>query len=263
MLVVDQAKDYMYRFFVEPHQINTVEKRAYITGDDRNHIRNVLRMNPGEEVSLMVPGDDKEYRCAISAYTDDEVELTLLFIKESDVELSCEVVLYQALPKSDKMELIITKAVELGATRIVPVAASRSVVKLDEAKAAKKTARWNAISEAAAKQSKRAIIPEVSNVMTMPEALSDCRTFGAKIIPYELMAQDPMDETRKVIESIKPGDKVAVFIGPEGGFTEEEIEMAKSEGVVPVSLGRRILRTETAGFVVLSWIMYNCEKQER
>ena len=250
----------MYRFFVEPHQINTAERKAFITGDDRNHIKNVLRMNPGEELSVMVPGNETEYRCSISAFTDDEVELTLLFIKECDVELPCEVVLYQALPKSDKMELIITKAVELGASRIVPVATSRAVVKLDEAKAAKKIARWNAISEAAAKQSKRAIIPEVSPVMTMPEALSDCRTFGAKIIPYELMAQDPMDETRKVIESIKPGDKVAVFIGPEGGFTEEEIEMAKSEGVSPISLGRRILRTETAGFTVLSWIMYNCEK---
>lgn len=249
----------MYRFFVEQTQINTIDKKVYITGDDRNHIKNVLRMNIGEKVSVMVPGSDDEYRCEVSAYTDDAAELTLLFVKKCDVELPCEVVLYQALPKSDKMELIITKAVELGATRIVPVSTSRAVVKLDEAKASKKIARWNAISEAAAKQSKRAIIPEVSPVMTFREALSDCGTFGAKIIPYELSDPDSMDATRKIIGGIKKGDKVAVFIGPEGGFTQEEIDLAVSEGVTPITLGKRILRTETAGFVVLSWIVYNCE----
>ena len=252
-------RDDMYRFFVDRDQIDTVSKKAVITGDDRNHIKNVLRMKEGEEVSLMIPGDDSEYRCAVADITPDEVVLDLLFIKESNVELPCEVVLYQALPKADKMELIITKAVELGATRIVPVSAKRSVVKLEGDKASKKITRWNTISEAAAKQSKRAIIPEVSNVMTMEEALNDCRLFEAKIIPYELSDPDSMNETRKMIGGIAPGSKIAVFIGPEGGFAEEEIEMAVKAGFTPVTLGHRILRTETAGLVVLSWIVYNIE----
>ena len=249
----------MYRFFVEQSQIDITEKRVFITGEDRNHIKNVLRMKEGEEVSVMVPGDDNEYRCAVRGYTEDTAELTLLFVKESNVELPCEVVLYQALPKADKMELIITKAVELGASRIVPVAAKRSVVRLSGDKAAKKVARWNLISEAAAKQSKRAFIPEVSDVMTMTQALEDCRTFGAKIIPYELSDPDSMNETRKIMGEIKHGTKVAVFIGPEGGFEDDEIELAKEAGFIPVTLGHRILRTETAGLVVLSWIVYNVE----
>ena len=249
----------MYRFFVDENQINIADKKAVITGDDRNHIKNVLRMNIGEEVSLMVPGGDDEYRCAVAAYTEDTVELTLLFVKKSDVELPCEIVLYQALPKSDKMELIITKAVELGAARIVPVATARAVVKLDGTREDKKITRWNAISEAAAKQSKRAFIPEVSNVMSMREALEDCRSFGAKIIPYELSDPDSMNRTRELIGNITPGTKVAVFIGPEGGFTQEEIALAEDAGFTPITLGHRILRTETAGLVVLSWISYIIE----
>ena len=249
----------MYRFFVEENQIDRVAKRATVTGEDRNHIKNVLRMKEGEEVSLMVPGDQNEYRCAIAGYTDDEVELELLFVKESNVELPCEVVLYQALPKADKMELIITKAVELGAARIVPVATKRAVVKLEKDKAAKKIARWNSISEAAAKQSKRAIIPGVSDVMTMEEALRDCSGHDVKLIPYELADPDSMKNTRDIIGAIKPGMKAAVFIGPEGGFTEEEIEKAVAEGFSSVTLGHRILRTETAGMVVLSWLIYHLE----
>ena len=249
----------MYRFFTDKNNINIPEKKVIITGTDMNHIKNVLRMKPGEEVSVVAFGDDKEYRCGISEYTDDEVVLTLLFVKESNVELGCKVVLYQALPKADKMELIIQKAVELGASRIVPVSAGRSVVRLDETRAAKKIARWNSISEAAAKQSKRAIIPEVSNVMTMEEALDDCRDFETKIIPYELSDPDSMEETRKIMGSLKSGTEVAIFIGPEGGFTDEEIALAKQAGAFPVTLGHRILRTETAGLVVLSWIIYNCE----
>ena len=249
----------MYRFFADRHQVDTENNRAYITGEDYNHLKNVLRMKEGEEISLTVPGDGNEYRCAISSFTDDTVELTLLFVKECDVELPCEITVYQALPKADKMELIITKAVELGAARIVPVATTRAVVKLDEAKAAKKVTRWNSISEAAAKQSKRAYIPEVSRVMTMKEALNDCENFEHKIIPYELADPTSMEQTRQAIRSITPGSKVAVFIGPEGGFTKEEMEMAIQSGFTPVTLGHRILRTETASLVVLSWINFIIE----
>lgn len=256
--MVRDSCEKMYRFFVEREQIDMTGKTVIVTGEDRNHIKNVLRMKEGEEVSVMVPGDDSEYRCALRSYTDEEAVLTVLFVKESNVEPPCEVTLYQALPKADKMELIIQKAVELGVSRIVPVATSRAVVRLDEGKAAKKTARWNAISEAAAKQSKRAIIPEVTGVMTMREAVKDAGD-GVKIIPYELADPGSMKDTRRIMEEIKPGEKVAVFIGPEGGFTDEEIGLAISEGFLPVTLGHRILRTETAGPVVLSWLIYCLE----
>ena len=249
----------MYRFFTNSNQIDIANKTVFITGSDFNHIKNVLRMKEGDEVSVMVPRDGNEYRCEIASFTDEEVRLTIRFVKESDVELPCEVVLYQALPKSDKMELIITKSVELGVTKIVPVATKRAVVKLDSERSGKKIARWNAISETAAKQSKRAIIPQVANIMSMEEALSDCADFEVKIIPYELSDPDLMNRTRDVIAGITPGKKVAVFIGPEGGFTEEEINLATDAGCEPVTLGHRILRTETAGIVVLSWIMYNVE----
>ena len=247
----------MYRFFVDKNQIGP--KSVVITGSDVNHIKNVLRMKEGEEVSVMTEGDTNEYRCEVAVLGEDTVELTLLFVKESDVELSCKITLFQGLPKNDKMELIIQKAVELGASAIVPVATKRAVVKLDGAKENKKIARWQGISEAAAKQSKRAYIPEVSNVMNMKEALAAIRDYEVKLIPYEMCDADSMIKTKELISNIKPNDRVAVFIGPEGGFTEEEIELAKEAGVIPITLGHRILRTETAGFTVLSWIMYEVE----
>lgn len=249
----------MYRFFADISDIDTDNKTVIIKGDDQNHMKNVLRMKEGEEVSVMTEGDDREYRCAVREYTDKEAVLDLLFIKQSNAELPCKVILYQALPKADKMETVITKAVELGAARIVPVATNRSVVRLDESKAARKVSRWNAISEAAAKQSKRAFIPEVSGVMTMEEAVGDCKDCDVKIIPYELADPDSMNNTRSIIGSIKKGMKVAVFIGPEGGFTDEEIRMTQDAGILPVTLGRRILRTETAAMVVLSWLIYTQE----
>lgn len=247
----------MYRFFVDKNQIS--DKKISITGDDFNHIKNVLRMKEGEEISVMVNGDDTEYRCEISGYDEDEVICTLLFMKKSNVELPCEITLYQALPKSDKMELIIQKAVELGASRIVPVATKRAVVKLEGSKEDKKIARWNSISQAAAKQSKRAVIPEVTQVMSFKEAVSDSRRSDIKLIPYELADPDSMNITRSVINDIQPGKKVAIFIGPEGGFADEEVELAMAEGITPITLGHRILRTETAGFTVLSWLVFALE----
>lgn len=243
----------MYRFFVDRNQI--YDKRIVITGGDENHIKNVLRMKIGEEISVMVPGDDTEYRCEIASYDENGVVCNLLFVKESDVELPCDITLYQGLPKSDKMELIIQKAVELGVSRIVPVATKRAVVKLDGSKEDKKIARWNSISESAAKQSKRGIIPEVTKVMDYKEAIEDALNADIKIIPYEMSDPDSMEQTRKLIANITPGQSVAIFIGPEGGFSEEEIDVAKNSGVKPITLGHRILRTETAGLVVLSWLV--------
>lgn len=245
----------MYQFFVKPEQI--VDKRVYITGKDVNHIKNVLRMKVGEELAVSNGEDGKEYRCGILTISEDEVLCELRFVKEDAVELPCEITLFQGLPKADKMELIIQKAVELGVNKIVPVATKRAVVKLDAKKEKSKLQRWQGISEAAAKQSKRAIIPEVSSVMSFKSAIDLVKDSQVKLIPYE-MAED-MPKTRQLIRSIKPGQKIAVFIGPEGGFAEEEIEYALAHDVIPITLGKRILRTETAGMTVLSILMYELE----
>src|SRR5574344_148329 len=159
----------MYQFFVDPGQIQGT--RITITGKDVNHIKNVLRMKKGEEISVSNGLDGKEYRCGIEELLEDEVICTLRFVKEEGLELPSRVFLFQGLPKADKMELIIQKAVELGVYQVIPVSCKRAVVKLDEKKEKSKLTRWQGIAEAAAKQSKRGIIPEVKNVMTMKEAI--------------------------------------------------------------------------------------------
>ena len=246
----------MYQFFVEPHQI--CDKTVTIMGSDVNHIKNVLRMKVGEELAVSNGVDGREYRCAIASLEEESVICELRFVKEDGVELSSQVYLFQGLPKADKMELIIQKAVELGVHAVVPVAAKRCVVKLDDKKAKSKIARWQSIAEAAAKQSKRRIVPEVTEVMSFKEALAFVKDFDVKIIPYELA--ENMSKTKEIIEGLRPGQKIAVFIGPEGGFEEAEVQSAMGMGVEPVTLGKRILRTETAGFTVMSWIMYKLEQ---
>lgn len=248
----------MYQFFVEPEQI--VGNDITIYGSDVNHIKNVLRMKPGEEVAVSNGQDGKEYRCQIEQIKEDSILCKLRFVEEAGLELGAKVYLFQGLPKSDKMELIIQKAVELGAHEIIPMATKRAVVKLDEKKEAGKIKRWNAIAQAAAKQAKRLVVPEVTMVKTFKEALQYCKDFEVKLIPYELA--DSMKNTREVISSVRTGQSVAIFIGPEGGFEEEEIRLAVENGVRPVTLGKRILRTETAGFTVLALIMYQLEGQD-
>ena len=214
-------------------------------------------MKPGEEIAVSNGIDGREYRCGIEEFVEDTVVCTLRFIKEDGVELPSRIYLFQALPKADKMELIVQKAVELGVYEIIPVAAKRCVVKLDEKKAANKVNRWQGIAEAAAKQSKRGVIPEVHMPVSFQEAVDLAGSMDVRLIPYEL-AED-MTHTRALIETIKPGQSIAVFIGPEGGFEESEIQTALSAGIEPLTLGKRILRTETAGFTVLSWLMYHLE----
>mgnify|MGYP002568335650 FL=1 len=160
----------MYQFFVEPQQIHVADKSVTITGNDVNHIKNVLRMKIGEEIAVSNGQDGKEYRCGIREYTEDAVLCELRFIKEDGVELPSKIYLFQGLPKADKMELIIQKAVELGVYQVIPVAMKRCVVKLDNKKASSKLTRWQGIAEAAAKQSKRGIIPQITKVMTFAQA---------------------------------------------------------------------------------------------
>lgn len=251
----------MYHFFVEPNQIH--DTSIIITDGDVKHIKNVLRLKPGDEISVSNGIDQKEYRCGIEEITDTEVVCRLRFIKEDGVELPAKVFLFQGLPKGDKMELIIQKMVELGVYEIIPVEMKRCVVKLDAKKAKSKIARWQTISEAAAKQSRRAIVPRVNDVMAFAKALEYAQDMDVKLVPYEMEClcdgASGMDGTRKIIDALRPGERIAIFIGPEGGFEEEEIRKAAALGMRTITLGRRILRTETAGMTVMAWIMYRLE----
>ncbi len=247
----------MYQFFVEPDQINLNDKRVIIRGTDVNHIKNVLRMKAGEELQVSNGQDGKEYRCGILTLEEDKIVCELRFVREDNVELPVRVSLFQGIPKGDKMEMIVQKAVELGVYQIIPVETKRCVVKLDRGKAESRVRRWQGIAEAAAKQSRRGIIPEILPVMRFQEALDMASDMDVRLIPYEL-AED-MEKTRRMIGGIKKGQDVAVFIGPEGGFEDREVEMAAEKGIQAVTLGKRILRTETAGMTVIAWIGYVTE----
>ena len=244
----------MQHFFVTPEQVK--EEKIYIEGSDVNHIKNVLRMKVGEELQIS-DGNNKKYLCAIESMTSEEVCLVIEEEQSADNELPSKIYLFQGLPKSDKMELIVQKAVELGAYEIVPVATKRAVVKLDEKKASKKVERWNSIAESGAKQSGRNRIPEVKQVCTFKEAIRYASELDVVLIPYELA--EGMQETKTIISSIQPGQSIGIFIGPEGGFETEEVEFAMEQGAKPITLGKRILRTETAGLTTLSILMYHLE----
>ena len=245
----------MYHFFVSEEQING--ENAYIEGSDVNHIANVLRMKPGEELLISVK-EDWDYLCKIVDIETDRVNLKVLESMEQR-ELPVNITLLQGIPKSDKLEMIIQKAVELGVSEIIPVKTKRVVVKIDEKKVDTKVNRWNAIAESAAKQSKRSIIPKVYEPMSIDNALEIVKDFGVKLIPYE--NADGIDKTRKILDGMDKTKDIAVFIGPEGGFEEAEVERIKNSGFEVITLGKRILRTETAGLALLSNIMIRLEDE--
>ena len=245
----------MYHFFTD---VNTVSEGIIpITGKDFNHIKNVLRLKPGEEISVSIEGSEAEYRCIIKEFTKDTVICDLAFIKEEGNELPSKMFLFQRLPKSDKFETIIQKSVELGAFEIVPVSMKRCVMKIDEKKVESKVTRWQSISEAAAKQSKRSVIPTIHTPMSFKEALKYASECDVKLLPYEL--SDEKDITKEILGAITPGQSIAIFIGPEGGFDKEEVALAMENGFKTITLGKRILRTETAGPTLLSYIMLDME----
>ncbi|WP_330363871.1 16S rRNA (uracil(1498)-N(3))-methyltransferase [Butyrivibrio sp. MC2013] len=271
----------MYHFFVEEDQLlyddNSDQENCkapasrdlsspgmpsllYIEGADHNHIANVLRLKAGDEILVSIRGqenDGRTFLCSIDSIERDIVRCNVITDQGTATELPSKIYLFQGLPKADKMELIIQKAVELGVFAIVPVAMKRSIVKLDEKKAASKTARWQAISEAAAKQSKRNIIPEVYKPISYKEALQMAKDLDVRLLPYE--NAKGMEGSREIVSAIKPGQSIAILIGPEGGFDDKEVEMAVEDGFKCLTLGKRILRTETAGFTMLAWLGYTLE----
>ncbi len=244
----------MQHFFVTAGQVE--EPYIYIEGSDVNHMKHVLRMKPEEKVSVS-DGDNRRYLCRIDRYEEERAVLVICEVQEADTELPSEIYLFQGLPKGDKMEFVIQKAVELGVHEIIPVAMRRCVVKLDDRKAEKKAIRWNEIARSAAKQAGRGRIPRVGSVVDFSQAVKSIGKLDVTLLPYELA--EGMEYTRQVIGAVKPGQSVGILIGPEGGFEKEEVIRAKEAGAKEITLGRRILRTETAGLAALSILMYHLE----
>ncbi|MBR4767860.1 MAG: 16S rRNA (uracil(1498)-N(3))-methyltransferase [Lachnospiraceae bacterium] len=243
----------MHRFFTE--RIENEEEPVLITGSDYNHMKNVLRLREGEEVT----GSDgtRSFLCRIERFLDSAAELSIAETLPEDRELPAKIILFQGLPKSDKMETVIQKAVELGASKIVPVAMARSVVKLDEKKAASRKARWQTIAESAAKQSGRLIVPEVGDACSFRDAVHEASSADLFLLPYE--CETGSEATDKKLRSVKGCESIAVMIGPEGGFEKDEVDEAVKSGAETITLGKRILRTETAGPAMLAMLVYLLE----
>lgn len=244
----------MQNFFVAPSQVEG--EKIYIEGSDVNHIKNVLRMRRGEQL-MVSDGNNRRYLCQVAGYGEERAVLSILEECPADTELSSRICLFQGLPKQDKMELIVQKCVELGVSQIVPVVTKRCVVKLDDRKAEKKVQRWQQIARSAAEQAGRAFIPEVASPVSLKEALRRAEELDIRLIPYELARG--MEETKQIIGKITPGQSVGIFIGPEGGFEKEEVIMALEAGAKEITLGKRILRTETAGLAIVSVLMFHLE----
>lgn len=243
----------MHNFFVNENQ--KLNNKYVITGVDFNHIKNVLRMVVGD--TFLVSDNGVSNLCEIESIENDTVIAKVIEENYNDTSLPISIYLFQGLPKGDKMELIIQKAVELGVEGIVPVEMNRCVVKLDDKKKKSKVSRWQSISESAAKQSKCNRIPEISDVLTYKQALEKAKKLDLLLVPYE--SKNGMADTKNALLQIKKGMSVGILIGPEGGFDEKEIELAKENGGEVVSLGKRILRTETAAITAVGMCMLHAE----
>lgn len=240
----------MSRFFVK--DIDNISNVIRIYGEDVNHIKNVLRMRSGDILEVS-DGRGFDYIVEILKLEQDCITTGIIQSQANRTEPPVQVTLFQGIPKSDKMDFIVQKSVELGIVKIVPVITGRTVVKLDSQKdSIKKVERWRKIALEAAKQCGRGALPTVENVMSFGEALEYATENDLSIMPYE---KETAQGLRNIIMNNKPRKK-GIFIGPEGGFTEEEVKKAVAFDIKPVTLGPRILRTETAGIAVISIIMY-------
>ena len=244
----------MYHFFAPGENAESGEIR--LTGPDVNHIRNVLRMKCGDRI-VVSDGQDRDSVCEIVSLAPDEVLARVLPEAVEESELPVRFHLFQGLPKGDKMEFILQKAVVVGVSSLIPVEMKRCVVRLDDKKKLSRREKWAAQAESAAKQSGRRIIPEVEPVMSFKEALARAVEMDVLLVPYE--NAEGMDRTRKLFASLRPGQHVGIFIGPEGGFEPSEIEALTAAGGETLTLGRRILRTETAGMAALAMLVLQTE----
>lgn len=245
----------MHRFYIEESQ--KTGDRIVIVGEDVNHIKNVLRMKQKDKL-ILCNGEGIDYYCVMEQIETKQIEVKILSKAENHAELPGKIYLFQGLPKKDKMELIIQKTVELGVYEIIPVAMKRSIVKIEEKKKEqKKLERWQMIAQSAAKQSGRGVIPKIKQVVSFQEAILLAKQLEWIILPYE-NASDSI-YTKQIIQKAAKGATIGIFIGPEGGFDETEIALAEKEGAFIITLGERILRTETAGLCLCSLFMYEME----
>lgn len=247
----------MPKFFV--NQENIQDKKIAITGEDVNHIKNVLRKNINDTIEICDAQSGSNFLCEIIDIQKEQIICNIQQTLQSTSEPSTYVHIYQGLPKSDKMELIIQKSVELGVAEITPTNMSRCIVKLDSKDARKKVERWQKISEVAAKQSGRDIIPAINNICNLNEAINQCKEYDAILLAYENEKENKLKNEIENLKKQKHKLKIAVIIGPEGGLAEEEVEKAKQQGAKIITLGNRILRTETVALNILSIIMYELE----
>ena len=244
----------MYNFFIKDGFCGDT---VTLSGADFNHVKNVLRMKEGDD--LLISHDGKSSLCSIKEFLSETVVLSVIREDYAETALPINVILFQGLPKSDKLELIIQKTVELGVCSITPVAMKRSIVKIDDKKKKSKTERWQAIAEAAAKQSKRTAVPQVNEVLSYKEMLNLAKDLDLLLVPYE--CADGMAATKQALSQIKSGMSVGIVIGPEGGFEQKEIDLALEVGGKVISLGSRILRTETAAITATAMCMLYSEME--
>ena len=244
----------MQKFFVKREQID--DKNVEIIGTDVNHIINVLRMKKDDELQVCDVACGKNYLVKIVNFDTEKVQCEIVEKIDFTTETSIDIDIYEGLPKADKMELIIQKTTEIGVKKIIPVAMERSVVKLTDKDAIKKQERWQKIAEVAAKQSKRDIIPKVENVIKMSKIYEMINKYDVFIVAYENEKEITL---KQILKQNIDAKKIGVLVGPEGGIDDKEIENLKQAGAKIVTLGNRILRTETAPIVLASNIIYELE----
>ena len=250
----------MDRFFVEPERLNLDDKALYIDGEDVKHISKVLRYGQGDEIEVC-DSNGHEYICRIESIDKTRIDLSIVDEVDINRESRIRVSLYQGVPKSTKMEIILQKLTEAGVDEIVLVNTKRSVVNIKGDKADKKFDRWERIIYEAAKQCKRGLIPKLRGILSFKEALEDMGKNDINICPYEVEKSLGIKEAlqtgqvKKILEN-KDEVRVGIFIGPEGGFAEEENEMVKAAGIASVTMGPRIFRTETASIVATAITLY-------
>lgn len=246
----------MPKFFIKTEQ-NTNNK-IFIWGTDVNHIKNVLRAKIGDELEICNNELEENFLCSIEKIEDDKIECIIKEKIESNSEPKNKVTIFQGLPKSDKMEYVIQKSVELGVYDITPVEMKRCVIKLKEKDKLKKLERWQKISEVAAKQSGRDIIPKINNIINIKNICDIIDDYDVILVAYE---EEKENSLKNELKKIKQDEikKIGVIIGPEGGLEKEDVELLKSKGAKIVTLGKRILRTETVALNVLSNIIYELE----
>jgi len=239
---------------------NDTDKYVSITEEDYHHIKNVLRMKIGDEI--IVSNERKAFYGIIKDYENDSVIVELQYELRHNSELPIHVTIAQGIPKADKFETVIQKATELGVKELIPVLSERSLIKVDDKNVNKKLERFEKIAKSAAEQSQRIVIPEIKPFMTIKELISYSRKFTKKCVAYEASSDEEYKNLPNIIKELKLDESLLIFIGPEGGISDKELSLLKDNGFVVISLGKRILRTETAPLFVMSAIVYEIELRQ-